>query len=43
MKNQTEACEDPEKVAHVEKGGSFIISLVVHDDMFTVIRNTITS
>ena len=23
----------------IEKGGSFIISLVVHDDIFTVIRS----
>ena len=35
VKNQTEACEGPQEV-NIEKGKSFMISLVGHDDMFTV-------
>ena len=37
VKNQTKAYEDPHEDA-TETGGSFMISLVVHDGMFTVIR-----
>ena len=41
MKNQTEACEDPQEGADGERW-VFLISLVILDDKFTIISRVIS-